>query len=724
MRLQKIKVKFQYCYGIKKLEYEFNFSNRVFAIYAPNGMMKTSFARTFKDFAEQKETKDLAFPERQTIREINAEPELSPEEVFVIEPYNETFQSDKMSTLLVNENLRKKYDDIHKDIDKTKKELIKKLKQLSGLTGRKDDIEKTVESIFRKPLLDYLLSIKDKIESQSGNNEIENFNSIVYSKIFNDKVRKFLEQEDVIGSINSYIERYNELIDKSTYLKRNFTLYQVQNVHRELAKNNFFKAGHSVNMFDGNTKKEIDDEEKLNELIEEEKKKVLEDDILKQKFEEIDKKLSSNAELREFKDYLLDNREILPELVNLDEFQKKIWLSYFLHEKDLSLELIKKYEKGQNDIKTLIEQAKTERTEWENVIETFNKRFVHLPFYLEISNKEDVLLKGNVPVIQFIFKDEEDRKIFNDKDELLRILSQGEKRALYILNIIFEVEARKRNQHKSLFIIDDIADSFDYKNKYVIIDYLLHMSEVDKFYMIILTHNFDFFRTIMSRHVVSYSQCLMATRDNDTIVLEKAQYIRNPFARDWKNNLSEKKKLIASIPFLRNIIEYTQGIGNDDYMLLTSVLHYKTNTENITLQQLKEIFEKYLVGINFPNVDLDKKIIELIFETADEVLDDKERLNLENKIVLSMAIRLKAEQFMISKITDEDFIRSIESNQTWKLLKKFEEEFNNEIEKIELLKRVNLITPENIHLNSFMYEPILDMSCDELKELYREVKQL
>jgi len=687
-------------------------------------MMKTSFARTFKDFAEQKETKDLAFPERQTIREINAEPELSPEEVFVIEPYNETFQSDKMSTLLVNENLRKKYDDIHKDIDKTKKELIKKLKQLSGLTGRKDDIEKTVESIFRKPLLDYLLSIKDKIESQSGNNEIENFNSIVYSKIFNDKVRKFLEQEDVIGSINSYIERYNELIDKSTYLKRNFTLYQVQNVHRELAKNNFFKAGHSVNMFDGNTKKEIDDEEKLNELIEEEKKKVLEDDILKQKFEEIDKKLSSNAELREFKDYLLDNREILPELVNLDEFQKKIWLSYFLHEKDLSLELIKKYEKGQNDIKTLIEQAKTERTEWENVIETFNKRFVHLPFYLEISNKEDVLLKGNVPVIQFIFKDEEDRKIFNDKDELLRILSQGEKRALYILNIIFEVEARKRNQHKSLFIIDDIADSFDYKNKYAIIDYLLHMSEVDKFYMIILTHNFDFFRTIMSRHVVSYSQCLMATRDNDTIVLEKAQYIRNPFARDWKNNLSEKKKLIASIPFLRNIIEYTQGIGNDDYMLLTSVLHYKTNTENITLQQLKEIFEKYLVGINFPNVDLDKKIIELIFETADEVLDDKERLNLENKIVLSMAIRLKAEQFMISKITDEDFIRSIESNQTWKLLKKFEEEFNNEIEKIELLKRVNLITPENIHLNSFMYEPILDMSCDELKELYREVKQL
>ena len=34
------------------------------------------------------------------------------------------------------------------------------------------------------------------------------------------------------------------------------------------------------------------------------------------------------------------------------------------------------------------------------------------------------------------------------------------------------------------------------------------------------------------------------------------------------------------------------------------------------------------------------------------------------------------------------------------------------------------ITPQNIHLNSFMYEPILDMSSDELKKLYDEIKNL
>ena len=38
------------------------------------------------------------------------------------------------------------------------------------------------------------------------------------------------------------------------------------------------------------------------------------------------------------------------------------------------------------------------------------------------------------------------------------------------------------------------------------------------------------------------------------------------------------------------------------------------------------------------------------------------------------------------------------------------------------MERVNLMTPENIHLNSFMYEPILDMSADHLVNLYNDIK--
>jgi len=34
------------------------------------------------------------------------------------------------------------------------------------------------------------------------------------------------------------------------------------------------------------------------------------------------------------------------------------------------------------------------------------------------------------------------------------------------------------------------------------------------------------------------------------------------------------------------------------------------------------------------------------------------------------------------------------------------------------------MTPENIHINSFMYEPILDMSNEHLKQLYKNVSSL
>jgi hypothetical protein len=39
-------------------------------------------------------------------------------------------------------------------------------------------------------------------------------------------------------------------------------------------------------------------------------------------------------------------------------------------------------------------------------------------------------------------------------------------------------------------------------------------------------------------------------------------------------------------------------------------------------------------------------------------------------------------------------------------------------------KMVLLMAPENIHLNAFMYEPILDMSDEHLKKLYKALDEL
>lgn len=128
------------------------------------------------------------------------------------------------------------------------------------------------------------------------------------------------------------------------------------------------------------------------------------------------------------------------------------------------------------------------------MINIFNERFI-VPFKLNLVNRERVML-GADPMPRLAFKftgDEDDIGVDVEEPTLMRALSTGERKALYVLNIIFEVEARRKAGADTLFVFDDIADSFDYRNKYAIIQYLTDISQTAHFSEIILTHNFDFF---------------------------------------------------------------------------------------------------------------------------------------------------------------------------------------------------------------------------------------
>ena len=176
------------------------------------------------------------------------------------------------------------------------------------------------------------------------------------------------------------------------------------------------------------------------------------------------------------------------------------------------------------------------------------------------------------PNVTFIFDDGRERRPV-EESILLRVLSNGEKRALYLLNTIFEIEARIANNSDTFFIIDDIADSFDYKNKYAIIEYLKDMTSIGYFRQLIFTHNFDFFRTISSRLDMGRPNKLHCRKSPTEIALIEEKYQNNPF-NHWKNNLStDRSMLIASIPFIRNIAEFSGD--NANFSKLTSLLHIK-----------------------------------------------------------------------------------------------------------------------------------------------------
>src|SRR5690554_2641375 len=109
----KLSVELKNCYGISELKHEFDFNiTNGYAIYAPNGFMKTSFSKTFDDLANERDTKDLIFPDRVSSRLIKDDSgnNIAANSVFVVEPYNADFSSEQTSLLLVNNEVKQRYD--------------------------------------------------------------------------------------------------------------------------------------------------------------------------------------------------------------------------------------------------------------------------------------------------------------------------------------------------------------------------------------------------------------------------------------------------------------------------------------------------------------------------------------------------------------------------------------------------------------------------------------
>ncbi|SFO41759.1 hypothetical protein SAMN04487859_1479 [Roseovarius lutimaris] len=142
----------------------------------------------------------------------------------------------------------------------------------------------------------------------------------------------------------------------------------------------------------------------------------------------------------------------------------------------------------------------------------------------------------------------------------------------------------------------------------------------------------------------------------------------------------------------------------------------------ISKELLDELMERML-GAELTAAPSGGSVLDLVYQEADGCLQDGDAANFENKIVLSIATRLRAEQYMLGRINDPSLPGDIAGNQTTELLKRFRHDFPGDVA-IPTMDRVVLMTPENIHLNSFMYEPILDMSDEHLRKIYGDVTAL
>lgn len=741
--MDELKLDLENCYGIQKLSETIDYSNNnVAIIYAPNGTMKSSLAKTFQAIRDDKPVEEKIYGLTSTCHIKDEDDiEISGNNIIVINPFDE-HAYENQGMLMANDDLRKKYLLIHKSIEEKKENLYEQIKEKLKYSSRtKFDVKSVMLEDWNMALKDEykcLNSIYDLLHDKAMVTALSD-EDLDYSALFNDKVCAMIKSGKTAELIEEYEKKYNELVNKSLYMQSGVIDHNnYSNISGALSVNGFFAANNEItlNAKDGSSSVVVKNQDELDTIISEEKEKVLNTKEIKDLFEKINKAISKNKDTQAFNDFLQKHQEVVGEYKNIDLFKQKVWIKAFMSVELLLNELLEEYKTAQIDLKKLRDDAKNQETDWNQALKLFKERF-YVPFLIEPSNQDDVILNMELPSFKYIFSDNRGNKEVT-KDNLLTTLSTGEKRAYYILNMIFHVLVAKKEGQECIIVLDDISESFDYRNKYAIIEYINDIAEYtnangDKiFNVLLLTHNFDFYRTVASR-ITKPGNSYIAFSNEGKISFEKGKYTKNIF-NTYKKTLTENYSdsiMVAAIPFVRNLIEYTEGQKNADYILLTSVLHYKDDTETITLKNIEDVFNEHWCRNNklsFSAGREDDLIYDLVKSEADKITND-ERLEIENKLILSMAIRLKAELFMKEKIlanvpNGNDVMQEIYSkkNQSSWLIKAYKKYINDDA--MITLDVVAMITPENIHLNSFMFEPILDMSVRQLYQLYQDVKVL
>lgn len=202
--IQKIKIDWRNCYGIKELNQEFKFTpgKQIHLIYAPNGSMKTSFAKTMRYLSGQSKEKpcDKLHDKDKSSFILKVDGlDVSKENIFVVNGDDDIDCSKSFVNFLASSELKNRYDSIYQQLSEKKELLISKLKSAS----LSSDCEKEIFGTFKQNDADTIFSILERLNSEvkSGLPKFE----FKYNDVFDTKenVKKFIESNK--DNLNIYI---------------------------------------------------------------------------------------------------------------------------------------------------------------------------------------------------------------------------------------------------------------------------------------------------------------------------------------------------------------------------------------------------------------------------------------------------------------------------------------------------------------------------------------
>ncbi len=713
--------KFENVYGIKKLKNS-NLINRNTIIYSPNGVMKSSLTDGLLDISLDQNPSDVFNDLAASFALINNGVSISetttPKHLDLVvfkgeDIFDTVFTDEKIAKIVVSPALKKQYESQIASI-KDKMDEIKEILAINVLDDKKGAKSKKIDDFLGQFNGRSELERITSLFSAKHNDIKEDCSSISYTKIFNSKTEAILNDNTFKEKCEGFQKLKDAKLDEIIF-NSSFGITQLENSHKSLVTNKFYDAGHKLLI-----NKETLDKSGVDKLIEDSIKNIYGSEEVKNSFLDAKKVLDANKDSREIVNAITENNWLLEKLTTPLEFKinlifKKI--ENFEIEVDLAR---KEIEVAQEEIKKIYIEANKTESVWRKVVETYNQRFNNKHFDIKISNQVNAIIGIQEPIFIKVLKASGEEIT----EEIFKRFSSGEKRAIFILYFLFEIELKRMTGIPYTIVADDIVDSFDYKNKYAMIEYLSELSSEVNVQLIILTHNFDFYRSTCIALGGNLNSRLFGyiNTDNDVLLFNanSTDYESFELFRNWKTK-DDSTSLIALIPFLRNLVELQEGSTSANYNILCNYLHYNLSTPTLTLNGLGTIYTNN--GVMHTCATSTTTYWNLLIQEVKKISSPVVENDIKKKIILGLFIRLASDYFLLEKYKNNNSGANpvVASGSNWtKQLKKLSLNYLTDEER-KLFDRAITVAPSFIHVNSFMYEPLIDVGSDKLLSISKEL---
>ena len=284
-------------------------------------------------------------------------------DILVVESFDSNLENldvTDSSTLLLNDGLKKRYDDILIEEKEKKAEILSDIKTKSGLS--EDEFCEEVEEVFGSTFEDV---IRKHVDNNDLTEDKSTLLSIKYKKFFNSSLTQVCGSNEV----KEKFEEYRQKVSAIGFFDDKFTPAGFCAIENSLKRNGFFSNNKNkiIVYDDKDEEKEFKTAEEMKEFVEEQMGIAAEPII---------NILYKNKGTRDIAEYLNANPDLVSRLDDTENLKKDVLLMYLSEKQEQCSAFLSIIEKHKEEITEIEKKAGEEETLWKIFWKYLRKGFL------------------------------------------------------------------------------------------------------------------------------------------------------------------------------------------------------------------------------------------------------------------------------------------------------------------------------------------------------------